>query len=933
MQFSARLVAFATSIVLLTVGLSSVLVYARATSDLERSLANELMGITRSTASLIDADLLELVYIDDLGEIVFMDEFLLIREQLDRVRTLNELPADGNPIYIMRPLPDFDATGHLEFVVMPDQDASGRYFVGNVYPSQPHHIEALAGRAASTAVYTDEEGTWISAAAPLRDSRGDVVALLQVDRPVEVFYQRVRSRAYSILWVAAISIFAGILLAIGFSRSLTGPLREIAEGVRAFGSGELSRRVRVERHDEIGELAEGFNEMADRLERDTHKLEEARESAIESLRSKSELVSNMDAINRVLTALAWAESVDHATQITMKSVCECYGWAYACCWRIVPGERALGFAMDWGTIDRAFMDSNRDVTLARGIGLPGRAWANGVVEAADDRPDEHGYQKLTPRARAAGASSGVAIPILRDGELECVLEFVTVEGHSVSVALRETLAGVAQLLAEALDRLHSEADKAAISAENGLVDEVLRTVATAASPEAILEGMARAMRDAFGWSGVVAWRVDGERLRRITGSGDDAAKFQAAPAVAPVDGWLADCVRQKGLVEVDHASKTNARPTGSTVNEVTRCDVLCVPIVRDQDVLGVVEVQHDTAIDLTESRRDSLESVARVAADSAAGLIAAEMRQRAGAVATEIMERVAHGDLVAGMHGSFHGDFESLQHAINTSITNLRTMVSGIRDVAGAVSSGASDIRERNDSLREQTREQSVEIARCSESVSGLGESVRDNADRCDRARSLASTARDLAVQGSTVAGEAAGLMSEVEGTTREISDVIGVIDGIAERTNLLALNASIEAVRAGEAGRGFAIVANEVEELARRCATAAQQVRVLVTRTVDSVRNGADSVRHSGSALDEIVDAVSSANQSIGEIAKTSTAQTESVELVESVMGQLETGTRRYADYMQEVSESIRWMSERATELDRQVDSFKVEGASAPKP
>ena len=98
LNFTAQLIAFATGIVLLTVSLSSVLVYIRAKAELEQAMANELLAIARSTASLVDADLVEFVYRNVDGSIEFQEEFDILREQLDRVRRLNGLPATGNPI-------------------------------------------------------------------------------------------------------------------------------------------------------------------------------------------------------------------------------------------------------------------------------------------------------------------------------------------------------------------------------------------------------------------------------------------------------------------------------------------------------------------------------------------------------------------------------------------------------------------------------------------------------------------------------------------------------------------------------------------------------------------------------------------------------------------------------------------------------------------
>ena len=244
-SFAARVVLFSTLLVGFTVGLSSWLVYRSSKIELEASLGQELLAVGRSTASLIDTDLVALVYTSDDGVIEFEDEFQYLRSQLDQVRRRNDLPLHGNPIYIMRPAADFDTSGMLEFVVMPDTDESGRYFVGNLYPAEDHNRKALAGKASVSTLYTDSEGMWISASVPLFDSAGTPVGLLQVDRSVDFFYARARDRAAGILSGALVCLCLGVVLAALFARDLTGPLRAMAAAVAVVGRGELHQRLNI----------------------------------------------------------------------------------------------------------------------------------------------------------------------------------------------------------------------------------------------------------------------------------------------------------------------------------------------------------------------------------------------------------------------------------------------------------------------------------------------------------------------------------------------------------------------------------------------------------------------------------------------------------------------------------------------------------------
>lgn len=266
MPLALRLIGFSSLLICLSVGLSSYLVYRASKAELTETLGRELLAVARSSSALVDADLVELIHRGSDGEIAFREEFELLREQLDRIREANGLPDHGSPLYIMRPALDYDRSGLLEFVVMPDPDEGGRYFVGNLYPAEPHNRRAEAGVASASPLYEDQEGVWISAAAPLYDSAGTLVGQIQVDREVAYFLEAARSDALRILKGALLSIAVGALLSMVYARGLVRPIDQIAAGLRRLGEGELDHRVEIRRNDEIGELARGVNVMAASLE-------------------------------------------------------------------------------------------------------------------------------------------------------------------------------------------------------------------------------------------------------------------------------------------------------------------------------------------------------------------------------------------------------------------------------------------------------------------------------------------------------------------------------------------------------------------------------------------------------------------------------------------------------------------------------------------
>jgi methyl-accepting chemotaxis protein len=145
--------------------------------------------------------------------------------------------------------------------------------------------------------------------------------------------------------------------------------------------------------------------------------------------------------------------------------------------------------------------------------------------------------------------------------------------------------------------------------------------------------------------------------------------------------------------------------------------------------------------------------------------------------------------------------------------------------------------------------------------------------------------------------------MSEINAASAKISDIISTIDEIAFQTNLLAVNAAVEAARAGDEGRGFAVVASEVRSLAQRSAVAAKEIKVLIQDSLRKVDAGSGLVNRSGETLQGIVGSVKRVTDIVGEIAAASGEQSTGIEQVNTAMTQMDQVTQANSALTEELS------------------------------
>jgi methyl-accepting chemotaxis protein len=290
-----------------------------------------------------------------------------------------------------------------------------------------------------------------------------------------------------------------------------------------------------------------------------------------------------------------------------------------------------------------------------------------------------------------------------------------------------------------------------------------------------------------------------------------------------------------------------------------------------------------------------------------------------------VLSALADGDLTKRVKAEYHGTFHRVRDDVNTTADRLEEIAVRLADAAAAIVSASSEVSLGATDLSDRTERQAASIEETTATMHELGDAVRANARNAQTAKSGADAALRAARSGGTDAQTATGAIRDIERSSARITDIIGVIDEIAFQTNLLALNAAIEAARAGESGMGFAVVAQEVRNLARRTSEASREIKGLIVASNDQVRDGAALVKTAGESLTGIVEAVQRVDALIGEMATRSAEQAATLDEINGTIVLLDEMTQKNAALVEETSAVAQTMEDQAGELQRLVGYFKT--------
>jgi methyl-accepting chemotaxis protein len=295
--------------------------------------------------------------------------------------------------------------------------------------------------------------------------------------------------------------------------------------------------------------------------------------------------------------------------------------------------------------------------------------------------------------------------------------------------------------------------------------------------------------------------------------------------------------------------------------------------------------------------------------------------------AVRAANRIAELDLTETIQSHGRDETGRLLKALDSMQRALKGLVAQVRTSTDSINVASSEIADGNMDLSSRTEEASSSLQQTAAAIEQMNGTVQQSAHSARTARDLASASAEVAVRGGAVVARVVSTMEEINGSSRKISDIIGVIDGIAFQTNILALNAAVEAARAGEQGRGFAVVAAEVRSLAQRSASAAREIKGLITQSVEKVELGTQLVADAGATMTEVVDSAQRVSVIIGEITHAATEQSAGIGQVNTAVAQLDQVTQQNAALVEESAAAAESLKQQARHLAETVQRFRIAG------
>ncbi|MBK1648328.1 methyl-accepting chemotaxis protein [Rhabdochromatium marinum] len=279
-----------------------------------------------------------------------------------------------------------------------------------------------------------------------------------------------------------------------------------------------------------------------------------------------------------------------------------------------------------------------------------------------------------------------------------------------------------------------------------------------------------------------------------------------------------------------------------------------------------------------------------------------------------------NGDLTHRLHVRAQDEIGRASSAFNAMMDNFRELIARVLEASRDLSGAATDLSSITDRTNAGVNHQRNEVDQLATAMNEMSATAQEVARGAQEGAQATSEAKSAAENGTQVVSgtmakieqlaaevqRAADVITELGQDSQQIGSVLDVIRGIAEQTNLLALNAAIEAARAGEAGRGFAVVADEVRSLANRTQSSTQEIQSMIERLQQVSNRAVEVMQHSQQHAQSSLESSAEANKSLGAI-------TDSATIINDVNTQLASSAEEQSTVAEEMNRNVTRISDAA--------------------
>lgn len=295
-----------------------------------------------------------------------------------------------------------------------------------------------------------------------------------------------------------------------------------------------------------------------------------------------------------------------------------------------------------------------------------------------------------------------------------------------------------------------------------------------------------------------------------------------------------------------------------------------------------------------------------------------------------ILTRLAEGDMTLRMTGTYKGDFDILKTSMNDSLDSINNTLGEITTAVEQVAEGSVQVSQASQALSQGATEQASSLEEITSSTTEISSQTKTNTENALKVNGLAKGAQSNAEKGNEQMADLVSAMKDINTSAEDIKKVVKAIDDIAFQINLLALNANVEAARAGKYGKGFAVVAEEVRNLAVRSANSVKDTTRMVDEAINNIQRGNVLVDGTAKQLNEIVGGASQVVVLAEEVATAGREQTQGLEQISLGLNQIDQVTQSNTASAEESASASEELSSQAQQVKAMLSRFKLKTVEA---